>query len=181
MAMFPRMEIEVVVRQLPPLTVAYVRRRGPYHQMPEAFQVLFQGITEKGYRIAGPPMAVHYNNPMNAPMDELIWEIQIPIAGSPEDTAGSAQEVGVKRVPPRQAANSVHRGPYQDIANIYMALDSWLEGNSYQQAGPAEEVFISDPTATAEADLMIEVRVPFRQPSPEPLPKDKLYVVRRES
>lgn len=156
-------EIGVIVKKIEPTTVAFIVCKGPYDQMAEVFPKLFLWIQEKGYMIAGHPSGVYFNNPMNTPPEELLWEVRCPLGGAVDVITPDVQGIGIKKTKAVKVAATIHKGPHEKVGETYQTLMSWVTANGYQVAGPAEEVYLSPPAATAPAQLLTEVRLPVRR------------------
>ena len=153
------MSIQVTLKATEPTTVAFIPRMGSYSQIPQTMTQLMRWVTANGYRAEGPPSGVYFNNPMVTPEAELTWEIRVPLAGKPRELSPSGG-VGIKTVSAGEIAAAIHRGPYAQVGNTYQELGRWLGEQGYRVAGPAEEVYLSDPSTTPEAELMTEIRMP---------------------
>ena len=157
------MAIEVTIKKTEPRTVAFVAMKGPYAKIPEAFPRLFGWIAEKGYIPAGPPMGVYFNAPGEVPDEELLWEIQCPIGGEVAPSGPDERGLGVKRVEGAEVASTMHKGPFDQVGATYGALVGWIMENGYEIAGPAEEIYLSEPEKTPPEELLTEVRFPVRK------------------
>ncbi len=84
----------------------------------------------------------------------------------PEDILEKATtgEVGVKKVPEREVAYAVHRGPHAQLQDAFLRLMRWISENGYELMGPGEAVFHLDPVvARTEDELLTEIRFPVRK------------------
>ena len=95
--------------------------------------------------------------------DSLICRLMFSLVCSRYLTRRLANSdgIGVLTVPAGRFATVLHKGPYESIPAAYGLLFTWLAQQQIQPAGPPMEVYLSDPTETAEADLITEVRVPL--------------------
>jgi len=155
--------IQVTVKKIEPMTVASLSMKGPYTQISEAFSKLYGWIAEKGYVPAGPPLGVYFNAPGQVPDSELLWEVRSPIVGDIHLSRPDERGVGVKRLKSTQVAATMHKGPFDELGKTYEALAAWIIENGYEIAGPAEEVYLSDPQKTRPEELLTEVRFPVRR------------------
>ncbi|HNQ30101.1 MAG: DNA-binding transcriptional regulator CueR [Methanoregulaceae archaeon PtaB.Bin009] len=73
----------ITVRTLPAVKAVSVVYRGPYEHegFSVAFEKAFRYAAENGLEPAGPDRQVYLNNPDNTPAEELLTEVQIPVAG----------------------------------------------------------------------------------------------------
>lgn len=156
-------QAQASIKQTPAATVAYIAMKGPYSKVGEAFGKLYSWMGRKGYVPSGPPCGVYFNAPGEAPEEELLWELQSPVAGNVAPTGPDKQGLGVKRVEAAQVATMMHRGPYEGVGEVYEALMAWIAGKGYVVSGPASEVYLNDPAKIAPAELLTEVRLPVQK------------------
>ena len=143
-------------------TVAYASCKGPYDQIGSVFEELFAWIGKKGYTPAGPPGGFYFNNPEQVAAEELLWELYCPLGGEVPIAEPGAEGIGVKKTEPREVAATIHKGPWEKAGEVYAHFVSWIEANGYEIAGPAEEVYLSDPK-TPPQEMLTEVRFAARK------------------
>jgi effector-binding domain-containing protein len=153
---------DVTVKTTDGSTVAYLPMKGSFSQIPGAFQRLYEWVGKRGFTPNAPPIGVYYNSPGEVAEEELLWELQAPMAGAMTAQQPDADGVGIKKVEPLEVASARHRGPYEEVGKFYEALSHWIDDNGYVAAGPPEEVYLSEPN-TPPADILTEVRVPVRR------------------
>ena len=149
------------ITELPEQRIAYINMRGPYQQFPEAIQKLLAWMESANAVIIAPPGGTYIDDPSTTPPDQLTWNAWAPIAPSTPEQDANSDGIGVLTVPAGRFATVLHKGPYESIPAAYGLLFTWLAQQQIQPAGPPMEVYLSDPTETAEADLITEVRVPL--------------------
>ena len=154
------MAIEVTVKKVEPMTVAFIPMKGPFNLISEAFGKLDAWIGEKGYVPSGPPAGIYFNDPGEVPAEELLWELQSPIAGDIAPSSPDQRGVGVKKLDETEVASALYKGPYEGMGNVYGELVGWIMGNGYEIAGAPSEVYVSDPGETPPEELLTEVRFP---------------------
>jgi effector-binding domain-containing protein len=71
---------DVEAKELPGGMVAFVMHKGPYSEMEPAYAAIADFVKENGYKYAGPPREIYFNDPNEVPTSELLTEIQFPIA-----------------------------------------------------------------------------------------------------
>ena len=137
-------------------TVAYLPMTGPYSQIPEAMGRLYGWVAQHGLTPAGPPQAVY----MTPPGDEANaeWQLWAPVAGG-EDRELDEMGIGVKHLESFEAAVTMHRGPYDTVAETYQELMDWMLGQGRSMAGPPMEVYFSGPEVPP-AETLTEIRFP---------------------
>ena len=160
--------IEVTVKKTEPMTVAYLSKKGPYTLIGDTFGKLYGCIGEKGYIPTGPPLGIYFNAPEQVPAEELLWEIQSPIAGDVAASGPDEKGLGVKKVEGAEVASTMHKGRFDQVGNTIPALEAWIAENGYEIAGPYEEVYLSDPGKTMPEELLTEVRFPVKKRSGTP-------------
>ncbi len=140
------------------MAVAYVAKNGPLSQLPKAFMELRDLLQRERLRLLGPATCVYFNGPKGVVPDEQAWEVRSVVEGTP--AAADDEGTGVKVIEAALVAAAVHKGPTYEAGPTYRALGDWIAQNGYRAVGPAEEVYLNDPTDTPAADLVIEVRLP---------------------
>lgn len=150
--------IRVTVKQIEPVTVAFLPMQGDISRIPDAFSRLYSWINEKGHQPRGPAIAVYYDIPGQVPGDRLRWELRSEIGGNSVNVAPDERGVGIKQTAPEQMAATVYRGPYEKMEATYQALNDWISANGYVLSGPIEELYYND-SAKAE-ELVTEIRFP---------------------
>lgn len=67
-------------KELPGGMAAFLMHEGPYDQANVAYQAIDTWVKENGYKYAGPPREIYYNDPNEVDQSDLLTEIQFPIA-----------------------------------------------------------------------------------------------------
>ncbi len=153
-------DLEAAVKTVEPRMVAYKGVKGSFTQVPGTIGEVVGWIMQRGLSMSGPPVGVYFNDPGQVAEEELVWEIQWPVAGDADPADPDEQGIGLKRVDSYDAAATVHRGPYESIGPIYGKLVQWIMGNGYDIAGAPEEVYLNDPTAEPKEEPLTEIRFP---------------------
>jgi len=159
------MSVEVTLKLSESRTVAFISMKGPYDQIASTFPRLYGWVAKKGYGFFGPPIGVYYNAPQLVPPEELLWELQCPVGSHVAPCKPDASGVGVKQVAETEVASAMHVGPFDKIGQTWGALFEWISQNGYDVAGPAEEIYLTDPATTPPEELMTEVRFPVKRKS----------------
>ena len=102
-----------------------------------AFAALYEQLAKTGNQPSGPPFLV-----VHAPEDGYILvEAGAPCSSSPVAAEGfESAELAGGRV-----AVTVHRGPYERLAEVYPALAAWIANQGLTTAGPPREVYLTPP------------------------------------
>lgn len=156
--------IEVTVKQTEPITVAFVRMRGSYAQMPQALGRAYGTATAAGLMPVGMPHGVYFTAPGEVSEDEALWEVWAPVAGTPSPSGPDEEGFGIKQVPGKLVASAMHVGPYETIEPTYRELGKWVAEQGYQLAGPPEEIYFSDPNELPPEEYVTEIQFPVTKP-----------------
>jgi hypothetical protein len=84
--------------------------------------------------------------------DGWRWTLAVPVAAG----------VRLEHRPAQRVAWLVHHGPYEDEGPALAALYAFVAEQGLAPAGPHTEVYLTDPSRVAPADLRTEIRVPVR-------------------
>lgn len=150
----------IEIRDLPELTIAYVKHTGPYLQIPSAFGKLCSWAGPQG--IFGPQtrlIGVFYDDPDTTPPEMLRSEAGLTV---PPGTK-VAGEVELRTLPGGKHAVVTYRGPYSEMAPVYRWLyGEWLTNNrQHARALPSYEIYLNDPSTTAAEELLTEICLPL--------------------
>ncbi len=144
--------------------VAFLARQGPYEQIPEALGELRGWAKEKRYTLVGAPVGTFFDGPGKVPPEELKWEVAWGIAEDAKEVEPEEKgTVGIKVMRPVKVAATYHKGPYKEIPETYQGLFKWLFRNNYEVAGPAREIWWSDPGETRQGEFLTELQVPVKK------------------
>ena len=155
------LSIDIKVKDIKPMTVAFINVKGHYSQIPATFEKLYGWIAQKGYKPIGPAIAVYYNIPGQVPDDELSWELRSQLSGNVAEVEPDEEGLGVKKLDAIKMATTIYKGPYENVEASYTALQTWVMTNGYEMSGPPEELCLNDPTKTPEEEPLTEIRFPI--------------------
>jgi AraC family transcriptional regulator len=150
--------IDVKVKDINPITVAFINVKGDFSQIPASFEKLYGWIALKGYKPIGPAIAVYHDIPGEVPAEELRWELRSQLAGDTAEVEPDSEGLGVKRLGAVKMATTIYKGPYENIEPVYIELNNWIPANGYEVTGPVEELYYNDPAQTKE-EPTTEIRV----------------------
>lgn len=151
---------EAQIKTVPDETVAYLEMRGPYSQIPAGYGLLYGWAAQHGFSPQGMPEAVYLTAPDEVPEEQALWELWAPVAGASDDSPADETGCGVKHTGERMVAYAIHKGPYEQLGEVYEPLVQWLTAQGYAVAGPPEEVYFSDPDQVPPEEYLTEVRFP---------------------
>jgi effector-binding domain-containing protein len=155
--------VKVHLKRTEPRTVATMRHTGSFEALPNVIGSLMEGIAEGNHLVAGPIMAVYYNDPRQVAEEELLWEVMVPVARPGRFGSVESGKMGFKYLDVMFVAYTYHIGPCENVAESYDLLFSWVARNEYKILGAPMEVYWSDPEQTPPEKLVTEIWVPVEE------------------
>jgi AraC family transcriptional regulator len=158
--------LNVDVKEIPEMHVAYVRHIGPYKGDTELFGKLFNKI----FKWAGARdllrfpetkvLAVYHDNPEITDESKLRTSVCITV---PENTAVDG-EVGKMTIPGGKYAIGHFEIDEDGFENAWNAVfGEWLPGSGFQPDDrPAFELFLNDPNKHPEHKHIVDIHVPVK-------------------
>lgn len=155
--------VRVHLKRTEPRTIATMRHTGSFEALPQVIGDLIGKITDGDHLVAGPVMAVYYNDPRQVPETDLLWEVWVPVARP--GLFGSAENdmMAFKYLDAMFVAYTYHIGPYESVAEGYEVLFGWAARNKYNMVGPPVEIYWSDPEQTPPEKLVTEIWLPVEE------------------
>lgn len=153
--------VNVTVKKLDPMHVAFVRHVGPYNQVGQAWGRICswagpRGVFGPGTRMLG----LSHDDPDVTAPEKLRYDACLTVGPDvqPEN------DIGVQDVPGGEYATTVHKGPYEKLGETYAALcGQWLPQSGRELgSAPAIEIYLNSPDRTAPQDLLTEICVPLK-------------------
>ncbi len=153
----------ILLKTLPAQTVAYAICTGSYRNVSPRLNRLFGWLKEHDLPMHGAPGGRFPGTPEDAAQGKTQWELFAPVAADTTDRALDAEQIGVTRLAPREAAVTLYRGPYDSTGNGYPPLLEWIAAHGYQIVGPAEEWWLDDDDEVLQAELRTEIAFPVEK------------------
>jgi len=152
--------MDVQVKKVDPMRVAFVRHVGPYKEVGPTWQKLCAWAGPRG--LFGPQttfVGLCHDDPEVTPPDKIRYDACLTVG----DDVQPEGEVGVQEIPGGDYATTVHHGPYEKLADTYAQLcGQWLPGSGREmRSGPGFEIYRNSPQDTPPEDLITEVYVPL--------------------
>lgn len=156
----------VEVRDLPDMTVAYVRHIGPY----QGDSALFDRLFKKLFAWAGARgllclpgskvMAVYHDNPDLTDPDKLRTDVAVTV---PDDTAVDG-EVGKTKIPGGKYAAARFELKNDEYQRAWDAVyGGWLPTSGFQPDDrPCFEIYLNDPREHPEGRCIVEICIPVK-------------------
>jgi AraC family transcriptional regulator len=151
---------DVVIRDIPAMTVVTVDHAGPYMQIGKAFDSLIGWLASRD--LLSPEIrmiGIFYDNPKIIPESELRSKAGAVLARDFD----VSPPVGLTKIRGGQYAVLRHTGAYSEMHAAYEWLyGTWLKQSEREAAdAPSFEVYLNDPTKTAPAELLTEICLPL--------------------
>ena len=153
--------LEVTIKNLDAMPVAYIRHTGSYFEIGPAWQKLTAVLASKNLLNANTQaIGIYYDNPDTTETCKLRSDacISVPEHFEPFD------EIGFQTIPAGKYAMTIHHGPYEGLANIYRELyGSWLPNSGEMPSDrPCFERYVNSPQDTAPENLITEIYLPLK-------------------
>lgn len=152
--------MDIAIRVLEPLRVAFVRRLGPYQECGPAWQTLTawagkRGLLDERSVLLG----VGHDDPAVTEPSRIRYDASLVI----DDDTAVDEGIAVQVLPGGEHAVAVHRGPYDQLPGVYAEImGRWLpaQGRKLGRGSPYE-IYRNNPMTTKPQDLITEIRVPL--------------------
>lgn len=152
--------MDVQIRTVEPLRVAFVRHLGPYQECRPAWEALIAWAGPRGL-LAGDPtcLGVGHDDPAVTAPARIRYDACLVIPGTLQPDGA----IGVQELPGGEHAITVHRGPYELLPGVYAELmGRWLPAQGRRPGrGSPYEIYRNDLRRTPPAQLLTEIRVPL--------------------
>jgi AraC family transcriptional regulator len=152
--------MDVIIEQLPPARVAYIRHIGPYHSCGATWDRLCAWMGKEGY--LGPGcrfIGISYDDPDGTPADKIRYDACVTV----DQSFRPVDDIGVQTLAGGEYARVTHHGAYDDLKKVYAALlGQWLprSGRTMRDL-PCFEVYLNDPFSTEPEDLLTDIHLPL--------------------
>ncbi|MFG0251684.1 MAG: GyrI-like domain-containing protein [Phycisphaerales bacterium JB038] len=153
--------MDVEIKELPLMRVAFIRHTGPYEQCGATWGKLCGWMGMKG--LFGPNVRMFgasYDDPEITPVDKIRYDACATVPESVE----AEGEVGIQEFGGGKWAVTMHEGPYENFKDTYAALyGRWFAESEYEPGdSPTLEFYLNDPNTTPPAELRTEIWVRLR-------------------
>ncbi len=152
--------MNVQIKRLRPIRVAFVRHEGPYSQVGSAWDRLLPVLGKDGW-LAGDCMfiGICHDDPEITPADKIRYDACVTVG----DDFTPGGEIGVQMIEGGEYAMTTHVGPYDGLGRTYAALlGEWLPRSGREMRhSHCFEVYLNDPHGTEPSDLLVDVYAPL--------------------
>jgi AraC family transcriptional regulator len=152
--------LDVLIRRIDPLRVAFVRHVGPFDEVGAAWQRLMmwagpQGLLGPGLRMLG----IVQDDPEITAPEKLRYDAALVV----RDGVAPSGEIGIQDVGAGEYAIVLHTGPYNTLGQTYMRMfGEWLpESGRELESAPAIEFYLNSPMTAAPDQLRTEICLPL--------------------
>ncbi len=160
---------EPAVKEIPDARVISKSGKGPAEKLipqliGEVMQQIFSPANQRGnVNIAGPIMLL-FEDWMLTRMPgevkdagEMVFEIAVPIVGR----ISVEQGFDVKTLPGGKMVSVIHTGSYSEVGGAYTKALGYLNANGLKIGGKCRELYLNDPRAVSEKELLTEIQIPL--------------------
>ncbi len=154
------MTMNVTVKTLDPIRVAFVRHMGPYNEVGKAWETVCMYLGKEGLLGSDAKfIGVCYDNPEVTPVDKIRYDACVTVG---PDFQGEGP-VGVQVLAGGAYAVTTHEGPYSKLNETYARLyGQWLPQSTYDlRSEPSLEFYLNDPNSTQPKDLLTDIHTPI--------------------
>ncbi|MHC4942421.1 MAG: AraC family transcriptional regulator [Planctomycetota bacterium] len=153
-------KMDVKIKKIEPIRVAFVRHIGPYDQCGSAWESLCTFMGPKG--LIGPGAAfigVCHDDPEVTPPEKIRYDACITV----DDGFEPEGDVGVQILAGGDYAVTTHFGPYTELNETYAKLyGQWLPNHGKSlRSSPCFEFYLNDPESTDPEDLVTDIYAPL--------------------
>lgn len=119
----------------------------------EKFKAISEFLNKQNLKAAGAAMTVY------TLVTDRGFEFQaaIPLAEAPTNLPRGVVTAG--QSPVGKALKFVHRGSYESMDMLYETIINFLDEKQIERLGPFVEEYVTDPTTTAQDELIVNVYV----------------------
>jgi AraC family transcriptional regulator len=158
----PESAMDIQIRTLDPLRVAFVRHLGPYQECGGAWRTLIAWAGGRGLLNADAVcLGVGHDDPAVTEPAHIRYDACIVVPDGTLPDGG----IGIQILPGGPHAVTLHRGPYELLPAVYQeVIGRWIPGQgrslARERASPYE-IYRNDMRTTPPAELLTEVCVPL--------------------
>lgn len=153
-------QMNVTLKHIEPLRVAFVRHVGPYNQVGKAWETLCTRLGKEGW-LGGDSrfIGLSHDDPEVTPPDKLRYDACVTVG----DGFRPRGDVGIQVIGGSDYAVMTHFGPYEKLNDSYTKLlGQWLPRSGRElNGGPSLEFYLNSPENTAPEDLVTDICVPL--------------------
>ena len=152
--------MDVTIKPMPPLRVAFMRHVGPYSTVGHTWD-RFLPVLGKDGRLDGDCLilGICHDDPEVTPPEKIRYDTCVTV----DETFEPDGDIGVQVIPGGDYAMTTHFGPYNTLGETYARLfGQWLPRCGRElRSTPSFEVYLNDPHSTEPEDLLTDIYIPL--------------------
>lgn len=151
--------MQITVKNIPTIRVAFVRQVGPYGECALAWEKLFS-CKNLPINVDTQYIGIGYDDPKVVEPDKIRYDACVTVSEDFQPT----KDVNIQEIKAGKYAVVTHVGPYTGIAKVVEELlGRLLPCNGYEfKAQPIFEIYKNDPNVTPPEQLITEIYVPIK-------------------
>jgi AraC family transcriptional regulator len=154
-------DMDVNIRELKPMRVAFLRHLGPYGEVGSTWDRFLTVMGKEGY-LGGSTMmlGICHDDPEVTPPAKIRYDACVTVV---EDFVAFG-DVQVQTVAGGEYAMATHVGPYNSLGRTYAELlGQWVPRSGRELRDvPCFEVYLNDPQSSAPEDLLTDIYAPLQ-------------------
>lgn len=153
-------KMNVTIKTMAPIWVAFMRHVGPYDQCGTAWDQLLPALGKEGLIGADTQfIGVSHDDPEVTPPEKRRYDACVTVDASYAPRGA----IGVQNIPGGEYAMLTHLGPYAKLGESYgKLLGQWLPRSGRElRATPCFEIYLNAPDNTAPEDLITDIYAPL--------------------
>ncbi|MGB8601111.1 MAG: GyrI-like domain-containing protein [Rhizomicrobium sp.] len=155
--------MDVAIKHLEAMRIAYVPHVGPYDEVWQAWGVLYKAFFVRILFSGRNPrcFGIAYDDPAVTNPAQIRYDACVKISSNSRPGKG----ISARMLEGGDYATMIHKGPYNEVGKVYAALyGQWLPHSGYEKRdGPTLEFYLNNPRKTSPEDLLTEVYAPVRK------------------
>ncbi len=154
-------KMDVEIKKIESMRVAFVRHVGPYDEVGEAWEKLCMYLGKEGL-LGGPCqfVGICYDDPEVTAPEKIRYDACITVG----DDFAPSDEISVQTIGGGEYAVTTHVGPYNKLGETYSKLyGQWLVNSGREfRSEPCMEFYLNDPDGTEPEDLVTDICLPLK-------------------
>ena len=153
--------MNVTIKRLAPMRVAFMRHVGPYNQVGRVWEKLCLFLGKEG-RLGGDCrfIGISHDDPEVTPPDKIRYDACV----TADEDFRSRGDIGAQIIAGGDYAVMTHFGPYEKLGQSYAKLlGQWLPRSGRELgSAPCLEFYLNSPENTDPEDLITDICAPLK-------------------
>lgn len=137
--------------------VAYIFYTGPVEDIGDLIGEIVEWMMVQKVEMTGPPYSAYFTSPAEVAPEDMQYELGVPFTGD----ASEEGKVKIKILPAQQVLSALHKGPYNEVGQVYEVLMNKIIEEGYQMVGAPMEIYFNSPMEVPEKELLTEIQFPI--------------------